>query len=290
MILTSFKRPDHIPLYAEDLVWTHRLVGEFSSNNNHMTLQQQLEYNWERGFYSVVKSSSGCYYIFSTKAGDTAFRFSANFHKDLEQEKKCVGSKLISFGEIEEIAAIHDLKIVDTIHPSELMGKGFQVGDKVEVIFGVNSGRTGTVQGKTYQGTYFLKEFEFDSHYYKTRDLKPVLPVEEQVDMGGKKEKEQVSEQDKLVTSTLNVEFDSGTPQVTLGYEISQRSHICNCGFWNSEKVWGETLYTQQFGDSCKSMSITNNYVVCSKCGERLRRVKVTYLDDIGSDGHIVNL
>lgn len=251
-----------------------------------MTLQQQLEYNWERGFYSVVKNNKSEYAIVTRECYgriDNGFE-RTDWHTSVDEAKKYIF-------DCDYICDKNDnYEIIDTIHPSELMGKGFQVGDKVEVIFGVNSGRTGTVQGKTYQGTYFLKEFEFDSHYYKTRDLKPVLPVEEQVDMKGKKEKEQVSEQDKLVTSTLNVEFDSGTPQVTLGYEISQRSHICNCGFWNSEKVWGETLYTQQFGDSCKSMSITNNYVVCSKCGERLRRVKVTYLDDIGSDGHIVNL
>ena len=93
-------------------------------------LYNKLLYNWERGYYSVVKTDYNCYVIFSTKNLDGELRCSL-VSATINAAKNtigCEGSVSLATSEVN----LSGWKIVDTIHPSELMGKGFQVGDKVE--------------------------------------------------------------------------------------------------------------------------------------------------------------
>lgn len=246
-------------------------------------LYDKLLYNWERGFYSVVYSSVNGYGMVTTKTSTGSLWFSG-WHN----ERKVVETR-IGLYPLEIQNEGKGIEIVDTIHPSELMGKGFQVGDKVKCVDGSHlDGRVFVVEKVNALGRYILENVNGEM---LDRELKPVLPVEERgVDMVGNKTKDPVSLEDTLVEESINVDFDSGKPEARVGYlngkyitiderDIKSRSHICNCGFWDSEKKWGETVYTQQFGDRCVSMSITNNYVVCSTCGQKLRRVAISYLD-----------
>lgn len=241
-------------------------------------LYDQLLYNWERGFYSVVKDKDDDYQVFSTKDSDGYFRGSDSWETK-EEASRYIGEVCYSPEEIEADSDYYKWQIVDTIHPSELMGKGFQVGDKV-IFEGHEWEYLGANGGKAIIMTRDQRYISSGSHAMTMnvvyKDLKPVLPIELE---------------EKLVESSVNVDFDSGKPIARWGYlngkyisigerDVESRSHICNCGFWDSEKKWGETVYTQQFGDRCVSMSVTNNYVVCSTCGQKLRRVGISYLDD----------
>lgn len=269
-----------------------------------MTLYEQLIYNWERGFYSVVKNREG-YKIVSHRAPLDRLWVTATCDTlDLAKEQLGMSYTIGDNGLIDDF-----WQIVDTIHPSELMGNGFQVGDKVEIknymrarqIFGV-------IDCITDEGTFHLEGMVYENCYFKHEDLKPVLPSgsdnqtvkeiltvqgeeKKEVDQLGNKLKQPIELDDNLVENSVNVDFDSGKPTARVGFlngkyisigerDVESRSHICNCGFWDSEKKWGETVYTQQFGDRCVSMSVTNNYVICSKCGQKLRRVAISYLDD----------
>src|SRR5258708_33487821 len=95
-----------------------------------MSIYEQLEYNFSRGYYSVVKNKDIEFSIFSTKIGD-GFRFSY-FEESVEDCKENIGINDYSKEEIEENSKEHNWQIIDTIHPSELMGAGIQVGDKVK--------------------------------------------------------------------------------------------------------------------------------------------------------------
>ena len=139
-----------------------------------MTLQQQLEYFWERGFYSVVKdteATSLCYFIISTKDENGRFRES-EYSQTVEDAKLSIGANP---GEkLGYLDYMDNWKIVDTIHPSELMGKGFQVGDKVEY-----KGVKMVVEGSMYIGSQPYYFCEGQKTRFSPLELKPVLPVEE---------------------------------------------------------------------------------------------------------------
>lgn len=141
------------------------------------SLYDSLLYNWERGFYSVVKNKHNKYQIFSTKDPKGMLK-KTRISTDLEELKSLIGEE---WGESNECFSDEyderNWKIVDTIHPSELMGKGFQVGDVVRVSNWVKGATgVGTVEGITDRGTYYLKEKEFVNWYFYHNDLKPVLP------------------------------------------------------------------------------------------------------------------
>ncbi len=255
-------------------------------------LYQQLIYNWERGFYSVVKDEDGFYSIFSTKDQHGFLKGTWSYAKRSEA-KDCLGEREFgSKADFDTECRKNNWKIIDTIHPSELMGKGFQVGDKVNHQE-YRIGKIIKVDPDDKEGLRYYVQFEEDCYWCNLDSLKPVLPVEEkkEVDQLGNKLKQPIELDDNLVENSVNVDFDSGKPTARVGFlngkyisigerDVESRSHICNCGFWDSEKKWGETVYTQQFGDRCVSMSVTNNYVICSKCGQKLRRVAISYLDD----------
>lgn len=139
-----------------------------------MTLQQQLEYFWERGFYSVVKdteATSLCYFIISTKDENGRFRES-EYSQTVEDAKLSIGANP---GEkLGYLDYMDNWKIVDTIHPSELMGKGFQVGDKVKY-----KGVEMVIEGAMYIGSQPYYFCEGQKTRFSPLELKPVLPVEE---------------------------------------------------------------------------------------------------------------
>lgn len=255
-----------------------------------MTLQQQLEYFWERGFYSVIEDDRYQIRLVTTKSYQEHFYITAGCDS-VDLAKRQIGFSHSSLGVIDGDKS--KWKVVDTILPSELMGKGFQVGDRVVINRKGNSAHGEEVEVRFFdsQNLNYQVLTSVGYQWLPREQLKPVQPTEERgVDMVGNKTKDPVSLEDTLVEDSTNVDFDSGKPEARVGYlngkyitiderDIKPRSHICNCGFWDSEKKWGETVYTQQFGDRCVSMSVTNNYVVCSTCGQKLRRIAISYLD-----------
>lgn len=139
-----------------------------------MTLQQQLEYNWERGFYSVVQSQEDAsFIIFSTK-GENGYLRSSGSSNTLEEAKLNIG-RFSGYNPGKFCKYIDGTSVlVDTIYPSELMGKGFQVGDKVEY-----KGVKMVVEGSMYIGSQPYYFCEGQKTRFSPLELKPVLPVEE---------------------------------------------------------------------------------------------------------------
>lgn len=137
------------------------------------SLYQQLLYNWERGFYSVVYATTfDEYAIFSTKSPSGLLRFSG-LQKTVEQCKFHIGATWYE-GNLDE-----RWKIVDTIHPSELMGKGFQVGDKV-----LYEDEVCTVK-RAGGSSRICIESDYTEYMVNTDELKPVLPLSSKADKDG---------------------------------------------------------------------------------------------------------
>ena len=140
-----------------------------------MTLQQQLEYFWERGYYSKLVNKYGGIGIVSTKREDGIFRFST-FNESIGEAKSYLGASSLEFYDLE------GCEIIGTVHPSELMGKGFQVGDKVTINLARDSdnGKEGVVESFVNDGTLINVRVRgiLLEHIVPTH-LKPVLPVEE---------------------------------------------------------------------------------------------------------------
>lgn len=206
-----------------------------------MTLQQQLEYFWERGFYSVVKTGRGRFVIFSHKGFDGQIMQTEESDTIEEAKTSFDSNSLMSSAElIDRMPNEYGWKIVDTIHPSSLLGKGFQVGDKVEVIDSSNPfyGEKRIVKEVDHNCEdgmpYRVCVNEDDQLWLRHEQLKPVLPVEEE-------EKE----------------------------EVKKSSHRCQCGLWDSRRKWGETRYLANFAQ-IEIHSVNNQYVLCNRCHEKL--------------------
>lgn len=139
-------------------------------------LYDKLLYNWERGFYSVVYSSVNGYGMVTTKTSTGSLWFSG-WHN----ERKVVETR-IGLYPLEIQNEGKGIEIVDTIHPSELMGKGFQVGDKVKVpridgsceVIKASSGNK-----DAYEVKLPINYSDMPSQFFTSSELKPVLPVEE---------------------------------------------------------------------------------------------------------------
>lgn len=155
-----------------------------------MTLYNQLLYNWERGFYSVVRRKGGDFLIVTTPLKQN--------HKDsygdyegmqytypcdsIEEAKKQVFDCecVLSRSNPCAMVAPEHWEIVDTIHPSELMGKGFQVGDKVIIPSRLGfEGKVVDIEDDNVGSPVYTVEFDDTSGCFFQQDLKPVLPVEE---------------------------------------------------------------------------------------------------------------
>jgi hypothetical protein len=149
-----------------------------------MNLYDQLQYNWERGFYSVV-FGDGLYRIFSTKDYTGDLRMTDGY-KSIEEAKKYIGERH-GYNKSELDEEFSHWQIKNTIHPSELMGReGFQVGDRVIFKDGEEE-RIATITG--HWNDYGLIDIEWYtdndivSLNVSLKDLKPVLPVEEKRDI-----------------------------------------------------------------------------------------------------------
>lgn len=148
-----------------------------------MTLSQQLNYNWERGFYSVVKDNRGNFIIFSTKDEYGSLRRTLScesMREAMEQIGDCEGIHEELFPGLEKTAG---WKLIDSINPSELMGKGFQVGDKVKINEGKYIGSTGEVMEVNLEGKSYAVKVEGHDQcgwpWVFQNEIKPVLPKEE---------------------------------------------------------------------------------------------------------------
>lgn len=89
--------------------------------------------NWEAGYYTVVQDNFGNFCLFSTKNENGTLRHSG-FLLILEDAITNTGSfSGYSKDIILEVAKDDNWKIIDTIHPSELMGSGLKPGQKVRI-------------------------------------------------------------------------------------------------------------------------------------------------------------
>ena len=151
-----------------------------------MEFSEKLIKNWECGLYSLVENNTSEYRLFSTMYSDTHFRHSSVW----SVEKNAInyaGHYDISLSVIDSNAKLHGWKIVRTIHPSELMGKGFVEGQKIafrkdiEKIFekhGRNmysSDKNIVKDGYGYFEKYLLGECEI---YNKDKFVSKVFPIE----------------------------------------------------------------------------------------------------------------
>lgn len=156
-----------------------------------MTLYESLLYNWERGFYSVVKHVDGGYLIVTAPRkqqypdwhGDTEGIQYTAVYPTVEEAKDNVFNCELCLSRSNPCAQEEPKhwEIIDTIHPSELMGKGFQVGDKVGFNINRLKGKTGLIVGKNegkVPPAYNILIGD-DAEWLLGQYLKPVLPVEE---------------------------------------------------------------------------------------------------------------
>lgn len=206
------------------------------------SLAGQLEYNWERGFYSVVQDKWDDYYVVSTKSWNHGFFITEPQLTVIAAKARIGDSKEYSGDLINTLVnpVNGGWKIIEneTFHPSELMGKGFQVGDKVR-FEGQEWEYGGTNGGKAIISQYNQERVISMSMNVVYKDLKPVLPVEEE-------------------------EHD---------YSLQRYSHTCDCGQWDSQLDRNniDTLYAANFAVLGIS-SCNGQYVVCPKCYQKVRK------------------
>lgn len=149
-------------------------------------LYDQLLYNWERGFYSVVQDKWDDYYVVSTKSWNHGFFITEPQLTVIAAKARIGDSKEYSGDLINTLVnpVNGGWKIIEneTFHPSELMGKGFQVGDKVKVpridgsceVIKASSGNK-----DAYEVKLPINYSDMPSQFFTSSELKPVLPVEE---------------------------------------------------------------------------------------------------------------
>ncbi len=141
-------------------------------------LYDSLLYNWERGFYSVVQDKWDDYYVVSTKSWNHGFFITEPQLTVIAAKARIGDSKEYSGDLINTLVnpVNGGWKIIEneTFHPSELMGKGFQVGDKVKY-----KGVEMVIEGAMYIGSQPYYFCEGQKTRFSPLELKPVLPVEE---------------------------------------------------------------------------------------------------------------
>lgn len=92
-----------------------------------MNIIKQLKENYRKGYFSVVEREDGYKKIFTFKYKD---RFHCSYWEEPEEECKEYFGSYYFFDEITEEPEEDNWKIIDTIHPSKLMGEGWKVGDR----------------------------------------------------------------------------------------------------------------------------------------------------------------
>lgn len=148
-----------------------------------MTLYEQLNYIFERGYFSVVKHKEGGFLIVTVPCkqqyqdwyGDTEGMLYTDVYPTIEEAKANIFNCQLCLSKSNPHAQ-DNWEIVDTIHPSSLLGKGFQVGDRVTI--------TGTLD---FEGEITATDFRtnmppytvgYDGMFgfFNPEQLKPVLP------------------------------------------------------------------------------------------------------------------
>lgn len=144
-----------------------------------LTFYEKLLKNWECGLFTLIKycgkgSYSKGYRVLSTRTSTGNFR-SSGFKETEQGAISDIGSTFFEKGEIEEHSKKHNWIIIRTIHLSELMGKGYDVGDKVRIR---KTGEIETITGTNYSEGY---PYETDDESYSLNQIEPYFEEEEMV-------------------------------------------------------------------------------------------------------------
>lgn len=158
-----------------------------------MTFYDKLIKNWECGLFTVVKDGDGEYYIVTFKDGDENLLLGLSQNTEKQALNKLHGT-YHSEQNINSYFKESNHKIVRTIHSSELMGKGYKVGDKInvkELIKGI-----GTItkidilsKRKNYISFDKLGSLNYLPAFYTDEHIEPYFEnekPEEMVDIDGK--------------------------------------------------------------------------------------------------------
>ena len=146
-------------------------------------LYDKLLYNWERGFYSVVKDKWDDYYVVSTKSWNHGF-FITEPQLTVIAAKARVGDSKEYSGDlintlVNPVNGGWNIIENETFHPSELMGKGFQVGDKVEYKGSIMEVDHFNDHDERIFGMREIGGAPIYDGWHTSAQVKPVLPVEE---------------------------------------------------------------------------------------------------------------
>ncbi len=163
-----------------------------------MKFSEKLLKNWECGLYTLIRTCLDTYIVFSTKYSNTVIRHSG-FWSDKNMALEYIGSYTKSLLTIDTSAERDNWKIIKTIHPSELMGKGFEKGQKVrfrkdiDKIFRVHGRNYNdrhmemVERGYGYFNRYLLGEYtvhgeKHDKYNYETFPIAVIEPCFEESD------------------------------------------------------------------------------------------------------------
>lgn len=233
---------------------------------NKLSLYEQLLYNWERGFYSVVKDGDR-YGIFSTKDKEGKLRYC--YANSIDVAKTLIGeyqSTQFGYPDEEEISM---MRFRGTIHPSELMGKGFQLGDKVMITHGKYVGSEGEIMEVNQEGkSYAVKINGHDQcgwPWVFQNELKPVLPFEEKKDNCVVCKEQSPREGSNLFCESCKQQLLSGEPKEAVN------SSVCKlCGHGT-----GIGFTTKEFETYIK----VNGYIRMLEQGDKNARVEASIVN-----------
>ena len=99
-----------------------------------MFTYDDAQYNWEKGYYSLVKNKDGRYCLFSTKDSDGDLRYSGWWTTEKQVLKYFSDGNGYIKKRFNDFSKADSWQLVRTIHPNELMGEGFKVGDRVKIL------------------------------------------------------------------------------------------------------------------------------------------------------------
>lgn len=224
-------------------------------------LYDQLMFNWERGFYSVVKDKWDDYYVVSIKSLSGAF-FVTEPHTAIDAAKHQVGnSKEYQDYLLEQMADAKNggWKILEneTFHPNSLMGKGFQVGDKVKIGKTGPEGTISKIDQDNVDGLVYTVHYAGVDACFFQQDLKPVLPQEEKPTMAEGAHSPQLIEcaRCKCVTSNF-------------GLSICGYCSVVEHGQQEQESKESNPIPLEKLPQYCKHHVQINNCYACNFCKE----------------------
>lgn len=92
-----------------------------------MKTSEKLEANWKAGLWTEIKNGQGKYRLITMKTED------GRFHATYAWEEPSWPDMLTGKPLTPEYIDSRDWQIIRTIHPSELMGPGYEMGQKVRI-------------------------------------------------------------------------------------------------------------------------------------------------------------